>query len=180
MNRIDSLLTQLAARYRFSDPGIQQQSDWDLNTDTEFGYVLKRIESWEVKWFVRLLLREYPTISLDENHVFRQYHFLLPEILRFQNDFDAAFRLLRCELSHFPSLPVLSAQRGLRLEAAQLLKPVVGIKVARPTFYKAWSFKHCFQMVGKGAWAAEVKYDGEYCKFSFHMTIQKQRKPNIS
>ena len=131
-------------------------------------------ESWEVKWFVRLLLRKYPTISLNETYVFRQYHFLLPEILRFQNDFDAAFRLLRGELSRFSSTPTPSMERGLRLEASKLLKPVVGVKVARPTFYKAWSFKHCFQMVGKGAWAAEVKYDGEYCEFSLGVLIQQK------
>ena len=134
-----------------------------MSTDTELGYVLKRIESWEVKWFVRLLLREYPTISLDENHTLKHYHFLLPEILKFQNDFDAAIRLLKGDLSHFPSTPAPSAEMELRLEAARLLKPVVGVKVARPTFYKAWSFKHCFQLVGHSAWAAEVKYDGEYC-----------------
>lgn len=167
MEKIDSLLTQLAARYRFSDPAIQRQLDWDVNTDTELRYILRRLESWEAKWFVRLLLREYPTISLDEAHVFRQYHFLLPDLLKFQNEFDAAFRLLRGELSSYPPKPKPSLESKMRLEAARLLKPAVGSKVARPPFYKAWSFKHCFQLVGERAWAAEVKYDGEYCEYAF-------------
>lgn len=165
IEKVDSLLTQLAARYRFSDRGIRCQRNHHVSTDTELNYILRRLESWEAKWFVRLLLREYPTISLNEASVFRQYHFLLPDLLRFQNDFDAALRMLRGELSRYPPVPGPTDEVKMRLEAAHLLKPLVGVKVARPTFYKAWSFKHCLQMVGKGTWAAEVKYDGEYCKF---------------
>ncbi|KAL5380644.1 hypothetical protein DPSP01_007706 [Paraphaeosphaeria sporulosa] len=169
MEKVDNLLTQLAARYRFSDPGIKQQRDWHMSTDTELKYILRRLESWEAKWFVRLLLREYPTISLDETHVFRQYHFLLPELLKFQNEFDAAFQLLRGELSCYPPRPELSVENKMRLEASRLLKPTVGVKVARPPFHKAWSFKHCYQLVGKRAWAAEVKYDGEYCEIHVNL-----------
>ncbi|KAF1967458.1 hypothetical protein BU23DRAFT_583861 [Bimuria novae-zelandiae CBS 107.79] len=147
MEKVDNLLKQLAARYRFSDPGIQKQRDWHTSTDTE----------------LRLLLQEYSTITLDEAYVFRQYHFLLPDILKFQNDFDAALRMLQGELSCFPPNPSPSFEKPMRVEAAQLLKAAVGIKVARPAFHKAWSLNHCFQLVGKRAWAAEVKYDGEYC-----------------
>ncbi|KAJ4293417.1 hypothetical protein N0V90_008700 [Kalmusia sp. IMI 367209] len=164
IKKIDSLLTQLAAKYRFSDPFIQRQRDWHMSTDTELQYVLNRIESWEAKWFVRLLLREYSTISLDEAYVFQQYHFLLPDLLKFQNDFDAAFNMLRGNLSRYPPCPAPPSVKFMRIEAAQLLKAAVGIKVARPTFHKAWSFKHCIQLVGKRVWAAEVKYDGEYCE----------------
>jgi DNA ligase-4 len=98
--------------------------------------------------------------------VFRQYHFLLPDLLKFQNEFDAALQLLHGELSCYPPNPEPSLESEMRTEAAQRLKPAVGVKVARPPFYKAWSFKHCFQLVGKRAWAAEVKYDGEYCEFA--------------
>lgn len=164
MSRVDNLLTQLAARCRFSDPSIQRQRDWHTSTDTELKYILTRLESWEAKWFVRLLLREYTTITLHEVHIFRQYHFLLPSILKFQNDFDAAFRMLREELCSFPPNPAEPSETKMRLEAAKLLKAVVGVKVSRPPFYKAWSFKNCIQMVGNWAWAAEVKYDGEYCE----------------
>jgi DNA ligase-4 len=165
MEKVDNLLTQLAARYRFSDPGIQKQRDWHVSTDTELKYIFRRLESWEAKWFVRLLLREYPSISLDEAHVFRQYHFLLPDLLKFQNEFDAAMQLLRGELSCYPPNPGPSLESKMRSEAAQRLKPAVGVKVARPPFHKAWSFKHSFQLVGERAWAAEVKYDGEYCEY---------------
>ncbi|KAF1954123.1 hypothetical protein CC80DRAFT_567917 [Byssothecium circinans] len=169
IDRIDKLLTQMAAKYRFSDMAIRKQRDLDMDIDMELAHILKRLESWELKWLVRLILREYTTIELDEACVFRCYHFLLPDLLKFQNDFDAAFRLLREEFKDYPSVPEPSLERSMREEAAGRLKAAIGVKVARPTFHKAWSFKHCLQLVGDRAWAAEVKYDGEYCEIHVNL-----------
>ena len=174
IRRVDRLLTQLAARYRFSDDAIRQQRDWHVKTDEELKYIFVRLESWEAKWLVRLILRDYCTITLDEHYIFEQYHFLLPDLLMFQNDFDAVFGMLRGELSCYPAAPGNLEERSMRVEAAQKLKPVVGVKVGRPTFKKAWSFKHCFQMVGNHAWAAENKYDGEYCEIHVDLTNTPQ------
>ncbi|KZM28645.1 ATP binding [Ascochyta rabiei] len=157
ISRVDRLLTQLAARYRFSDAAIRSQRDWHMRTDTELKEIFVRLESWEAKWLVRLVLRDYCTIVLDEDYMFEQYHFLLPDLLLFQNDFDAVFGMLRGELSCYPAVPNDLEERSMRAEAAQRLRPVVGVKVGRPKFQKAW-------MAGNHAWAAENKYDGEYCE----------------
>ena len=164
IKRVDQLLTQLAARYRFSDPAVRSHRDWHLSADEELKGILVRLESWEAKWLVRIVLRDYCTIALDEHLIFEQYHFLLPDLLVFQNDFDAVFGMLRGELSGYPAVPGNLEERSMRMEAARKLKPIVGVKVGRPAFKKAWSFKHCFQLVGQHAWAAENKYDGEYCE----------------
>jgi DNA ligase-4 len=169
LDRVDSLLTQLAAKYRFSDPSVQKQRNWHVQTDSELTYVLTRLESWEAKWFVRLILRVYPTLDLDEPFVFKQYHFLLPDLLRFQNDFDAAFGMLRGQLASYPPVPEPSLCKSMRIEASKQLKAAIGVKVSRPTFYKAWSFKNCLQLTGSRAWAAEVKYDGEYCEIHVNL-----------
>jgi DNA ligase-4 len=164
IERIDQLLVQLAAKYRFSDEAIRKQRNWDVKTDTELKEIFIRLESWEAKWLVRLILRDHCTVELDEKFVMGQYHFLLPDLLLFQNDFEAVFGMLRGELSCYPAVPEPSKERSIRIEAAQKLKAVVGVKVGRPTFHKAWSFKYCLQLVGNSAWAAEVKFDGEYCE----------------
>ncbi|KAH7079625.1 hypothetical protein FB567DRAFT_126085 [Paraphoma chrysanthemicola] len=164
IDRVDRLLVQLAARYRFSDEAIRKQRDWHVKTDTELKEIFVRLESWEAKWLVRLILRDHCTVDLEEQFLFGQYHFLLPDLLMFQNDFEAVFEMLRGKLSIYPAIPGPSEEKILRIQASQQLRPVVGIKVGRPTFHKAWSFRHCFQLVGKRAWAAEVKYDGEYCE----------------
>jgi DNA ligase-4 len=164
VQRIDRLLVQLAAKYRFSDEAIRKKRDWHVKTDTELKNVLIRLKSWEAKWLVRLILRDHCTVELEEQYVLGQYHFLLPNLLMFQNDFEAVFDMLRSDLSIYPPAPTASQEKVLRIEAAQKLRVVVGVKVGRPVFHKAWSFKNCFQLVGKRAWAAEVKYDGEYCE----------------
>ncbi|KAF1832174.1 hypothetical protein BDW02DRAFT_571326 [Decorospora gaudefroyi] len=164
IERIDQLLVQLAAKYRFSDEAIRKQRNWDMKTDTELKDILVRLESWEAKWLVRLILRDHCTVELDEKYVLEQYHFLLPELLMFQNNYDAVFGMLKGELACYPAVPCLSKKNAMRIEAAQKLRAVVGVKIGRPTFHKAWSLKHCFQLVGNRAWAAEVKYDGEYCE----------------
>ncbi|KAH5057811.1 hypothetical protein HBI26_082360 [Parastagonospora nodorum] len=170
IEQIDRLLVQLAAKYRFSDEAIRQQRERHVKTDTGLKDILIRLESWEAKWLVRLILRDHCTIELDERYVFGQYHFLLPDLLMFQNDFEAVFEMLRGELSAYPAIPPPSQEKHMRIEAAQKLRAVVGVKVGRPTFHKAWSFKHCFQLVGQRAWAAEVKYDGEYCEIHVDLT----------
>ncbi|KAF1934880.1 hypothetical protein EJ02DRAFT_460848 [Clathrospora elynae] len=164
IERIDQLLVQLAAKYRFSDEAIRKQRNWDVKTDTELKEIFVRLESWEAKWLVRLILRDHCTVELDERFVLERYHFLLPDLLMFQNDFDAVFGMLRGELSCYPAAPKLTNEKPMRVEAAQKLRAVVGVKVGRPAFHKAWSFKNCLQLVGNRAWAAEVKYDGEYCE----------------
>lgn len=138
LERVDRLLVQLAAQYRFSDPAIQKQRDWYINTDTEIQQIFTRLDSGEAKWLVRLILREYCTIELDEKFVFEQFHFLLPDLLIFQNDFDAASSLLKGELSCYPPVPEASLRRHMRAEASRKLSPTIGVKVGRPTFHKAW------------------------------------------
>jgi DNA ligase-4 len=174
IEQIDRLLVQLAAKCRFSDESIRRQCDWVVKTDTKLKDVLVRLESWEAKWLVRLLLRDYCTIELEERQVLGLYHFLLPDLLMFQNSFDAAFDMLRGEFSAYPPAPPVSQEQTLRAEAAQKLRAVVGVKVGHPTFHKAWSFKHCLQLVGTRAWAAEVKYDGEYCEI--HVDLENTRQ----
>jgi DNA ligase-4 len=137
IDRVDKLLVQLAARHRCSDAAIRNQQDRELDTNTELRDILVRLESWEAKWLARLILRDYCTLDLDEYYIFQQYHFLLPDLLMFQNDFDAVFNMLRGDLKCFPSAPPPAQEDAMRVEAAQKLKPIVGVKVGRPRFLKA-------------------------------------------
>jgi DNA ligase-4 len=173
---INHVLVQLAANSRFSDEKIRRQRDPEFSIDRELRSVFMRLESWEAKWLVRLLLRDYCTIELNERLVMRCYHFLLPELLAFQNDFEAAFHLLKGELSCYPAVPEPREEESLRIEAAKRLKARVGTKIGRPTFYKAWSLQNCIQLLSDRVWAAEIKYDGEFCEI--HVDLEN-RNSNI-
>ena len=172
IKRVNCLLVQLAASCRFSDEKTRRNRDPGFDIDNELKNIITRLESWEAKWLVRLLLRDYCIIELDERVVTRHYHFLLPELLAFQNDYEAAFDVLKGELSCYPAVPESWEEEPMRVEAAKRLKARVGVKIGRPTFLKAWSLGNCFKLVGDGAWAAEVKYDGEYCEI--HVDLENE------
>lgn len=138
VEQVDRLLTQLAAKCRFSSPALRKQFDNDINTDRLLKNVLIKLESWEAKWLVRLILSNYCTVVLDEDFVLKKFHFLLPDLLRFQNDFTAAFELLSGDLSCYPADADVNLQRSIAAKVAKQLKPIVGIKLGRPTFRKAW------------------------------------------
>lgn len=138
VHRVDRLLVQLAAKYRFSDEAIRLQRSQDIDTDAELKDIFIRLESWEAKWLVRLLLRDYCTIDLDENYTLGQYHFLLPDLLMFQNDFEAVSGVLRGSLRSYPAICELDREVTMRMDAARKLHAMVGVKCGRPTFYKAW------------------------------------------
>ncbi|EMD92383.1 hypothetical protein COCC4DRAFT_130085 [Bipolaris maydis ATCC 48331] len=172
IKRVDYLLVQLAASCRFSGEETRRNRDPGFDVDNELKSIITRLESWEAKWLVRLLLRDYCTIELDERVVTRHYHFLLPELLAFQNDYEAAFDVLKGGLSSYPAVPESWEKEPMRIEAAKRLKARVGVKIGRPTFLKAWSFSNCLKLVGDGVWAAEVKYDGEYCEI--HVDLENE------
>jgi DNA ligase-4 len=172
---VDRLLTQLAASNRFSDPSTKEKRSKDFDTKLALKRILIKLNSNEAKWLVRLILREYSTLRIDETFVLKQYHFLLPDLLSFQNDFDVVFNILKGGLRSYPSAPDAAQERSLRIEAERLLRASIGVKVGRPMFHKAWSFKTLFQLTGNRAWAAEVKYDGEYCEI--HINVEN---PGIS
>ena len=138
VEQVERLLTQLAAKCKFSSPATRQLWDKDINVDRLFKNVLIKLESWEAKWLVRLILGNYCTVEFDEDFVLEQFHFLLPDLLKFQNDFNKAFELLRGELSCYPANPDPSLQESILSEVAQKLRPIVGVKIGRPTFHKAW------------------------------------------
>ncbi|KAF2816215.1 uncharacterized protein BDZ99DRAFT_514816 [Mytilinidion resinicola] len=139
VDKILEVLEQLTAKCRFSSPAIQSKRNLSMDTDKILHGVLIKLRSWQIKWFLRVVLQQFTTVALDENLVLREYHFLLPELLHFQNDFEAVFALLKGPLSCYDSKPDIRVQKMLRMEASKHLRPTVGVKVGRPHFRKAWA-----------------------------------------
>ncbi|KAJ9640098.1 hypothetical protein H2199_006332 [Coniosporium tulheliwenetii] len=133
--------------------------------------IIRRLKSFEAKWLVRMILKDYAPVVLDQQHVLRCFHFLLPALLKFQDTFEAAMHLIKGPLAEFPSNPDPRSQVIFRKQAAGLLRPQIGVKVGRPSFHKAHSLKDCLRTVGSRKWAIERKYDGEYCEI--HVDLAK-------
>lgn len=176
LDEVDEVLYLLAGGCRFSDPAIQKLPPGSSEVrDRLIGNLLKRMQPGEAKWLVRLILKDFAPVRLNEAEILKNYHFLLPGILRFQDKFDAAIRLLNGPLNDYPSHPDSRSERLHFESAATHLKPTVGVKVGRPNFHKARSIDHCMRMLGGNQWVLERKYDGEYCEI--HVDLARSTNP---
>lgn len=172
LQEVDDLLTTLAGHSIFSDSSILQVPPGSSEArDVLLANILKRLTPSEGKWLLRLVLKDLSPLSLDEAYVLKSFHFLLPDLLRFQAKFSSAVTLVKGPLKDFPDRPDLRSERLLRKQAAPLIKPQIGIKIGRPDFTKARSIDHCLKMLGGQQWVLERKYDGEYCELHIDLSL---------
>lgn len=173
---LDDACVLLAGCSIFSDPSVAQLPAGSFEMrDAALANLVKRMEPCQAKWFVRLILKDLSPVKIDEPLVLKCFHFLLPDLLRFQQNYDAAIALLKCPLKDFPEGPDPRSERLHRSQAVALIKPCVGVKVGRPTFHKARSIDHCLKMLGEQKWVLERKYDGEYCEI--HIDLAWSQDP---
>ncbi|KAB2578198.1 DNA ligase ATP-dependent [Lasiodiplodia theobromae] len=176
VEEVDRGLHDIASQVRFSSPAVQKHVSADLPQQI-LTHILLRIHSRDKKWFIRLFLKDYGRVVLDEQLVLGEFHFLLPPLLKFQNDFAAAMMLLRGPLARYHAKPDPLSQKLMLEQAALHLRPKVGVKIGRPTWYKARSMQNCLQMVGDATWVIERKYDGEFCEI--HVDLTKKDRIQI-
>jgi DNA ligase 4 len=170
VEEVDHALQQLASRCRFSGPEVRVQAS-PIDAHEILDKIFSRLKSDEAKWLTRLILKDFSPVILDASLVLRSIHFLLPGLLRFQDNFAAAIRLLRGPLRRYDANPDAESQRIFKQAAAKVLSPEIGVKVGRPPFFKARSFDHCMKMAASNRWTIERKYDGEYCEI--HVDLSK-------
>lgn len=162
VEEIDNALNNLASRVRYSGPDIRALRMPSSSSDDSLSDIFLRLNSSEAKWLTRLILKDFSPVVLDENIVLNAYHFLLPDLLKFQDSFSAAVGLLRgplCNTPSFTSDP--KAAWGLKCQAAAALAPQIGVKIGRPEFKKARSMESCVVMADRQIWSVERKYDGK-------------------
>ncbi|KAK3117219.1 hypothetical protein LTR53_001646 [Teratosphaeriaceae sp. CCFEE 6253] len=179
LEEVDEMLEVLASQCRFSDRSITVSLPAGSSEirDKLLGDVFKRVTPDEGMWLVRLILKDFAPVQMDKRLLLRQVHFLLPDLLRFQDNFGAAIRLLKEDptLRQLPERPDPRSERLFRQTAAAVIRPQVGTKVGRPTFLKARSIDNCMQLLGAQRWVLERKYDGEYCEI--HIDLGKSVQP---
>ncbi|ORY71209.1 uncharacterized protein BCR38DRAFT_381585 [Pseudomassariella vexata] len=167
VEEIDKILGSIAAACRFSSPKVRatNQAVSSKHADHGLGSIYCRLTARDAKWFTRLILKNYQPIVLVERVVLRNYHVLLPQMMKVRDDLEVAIALLR---------------RGSQVSdetnaLAGMLKPVLGTKVGRQPWFKSRSIKHCFDMVGQRNVSCEQKIDGEYCQI--HIDLRKHANP---
>lgn len=165
LEEVDGVLHVLASRFHFSSPQIRQTVS-NLSADEALASLCCHMRAKQLKWLVRLMLKNLAPVMLEEWKIFRVFHPLLPGISQLQAHFSAAISALRAiEESG------VTNEQAEHVLSQQLVQKLVGMgrpgnMVPLRSYDKARSTKHCLQLMdgAKGKWSVETKYDGEYCQ----------------
>lgn len=171
VGEVDDVLHRIAGQSRFSAPSVRRSPESSDIRCSLLGNLFQRSHPHEAKWLVRLILKDFSPVTLDDKLVLRSFHFLLPDLLRFQNDLNASIDVLKGALQEYPGRPDYRSEAVHRRTAAQTLRPVVGVKVSRADYVKGRSIDNCLSLMRKRKWMVERKYDGEYCEI--HVDLSK-------
>uniref|UniRef100_A0A8H7NHL9 ATP-dependent DNA ligase family profile domain-containing protein n=1 Tax=Bionectria ochroleuca TaxID=29856 RepID=A0A8H7NHL9_BIOOC len=169
LSEIDEVLDQIAASSPFSSVAlkerIKEKYGQSIRRDNLLLRLFRRLRSSETKWMIRMLSKNYSPAQVPEMLAMSEFHFLLPDILRFQSTIHAAVDLLSAPtIRCMPVQPAADTRDGLRVAARRELRPQVGTMATRPIYDKARSIRHCCQLASTRRMSVERKYDGEYCQ----------------
>ncbi|KAI1998334.1 hypothetical protein LOZ53_000120 [Ophidiomyces ophidiicola] len=170
VEEIDLALAKIASRCRHSGPAVRYQYD-AVGVDETLSPIFRRLSSRDGKWLTRLIIKDFSPVVVPSQLVFKTFHFLLPNLLLFQNSLSGALKFLDQDLvKSFPPRPERQYASHLSTIALPYLKPEVGVKVGRVDFFKARSLQHCCQMAEGRVMSVEKKYDGEYCQVHINLS----------
>lgn len=162
LDEIDSTLHNIAAKNRFSAPGVREAATDDgIETRKVLEYIYRRLSSNEAKWFTRIILKDFSTLDFKSYHVLNAIDSRLVQALNVHATFEAAVGLLRHQ-----SLTT-AGQAPPRVP----LMPFVGSKIGRVPYLKGRSVKNVVQLAEGRKMSVEEKYDGEYCQI--HINLAK-------
>jgi DNA ligase-4 len=170
LEEINDALDEIAANVKSSAPTLRASARFSDPVDV-LTPILLRLRSVEAKWLVRMLLKSYYPVQILEAVTMQQFHFLLQDLLKIQNDFGAALDTLnQGEIIQLPKRISKADATVLKARLAGHLVPRVGVMITRQAYHKARSIKHCCQMAGGKLMSVEQKYDGEYCQVHIDMS----------
>jgi DNA ligase 4 len=179
LEEINRALDKIAANVKSSAPALRAKAS-PFDAVEILTPILRRLQSTEVKWLVRILLKSFRPVQIPENVTMEQFHFMLPDLLTIQNDFSAAVHTLsHAELAQLPKRVSKADATNLKTRLAGHLAPKLGVMIKRQEYFKARSIKHCCQMADRKVMSVEEKYDGEYCQIHIDMSKDPSKRIRI-
>lgn len=166
LEEVDDTLAEIARTNRFSAPSVRNRDSYlnGLDTGEKLKLVYSRLQSREVKWLTRMILKDYSRLDLKEHIVLRCLDYRLPAIMKTQDSFESAIESIRNGSS---------SESGQLGHSGESIRPVpkIGVKVGRVQYEKGRSIRHAVDMIGGRTMSVERKYDGEYVQI--HIDLSK-------
>ncbi|KAL8699408.1 MAG: hypothetical protein Q9201_006023 [Fulgogasparrea decipioides] len=164
LDEVDSTLLNIAAKNRFSAPGVREAAKDDgVETCKLLESIYRRLSSTEAKWFTRMILKDYSTLDFKSYYLLNAVDPRLVQALDVHATFEAAVGLLRHRNA---------TTKGHTPSRAPLV-PIVGSKIGRVPYLKGRSVKNAVQLAEGRKMSVERKYDGEYCQVHINLARGK-------
>ena len=152
---VDATLDQVASTCNFSSAGLRSRiKEKSVDPSRELIGIFRRMSGLEVKWMIRLLLKDLGPVHLPEMVTMQLFHTALPQALEVRRSLAGALELL---------IPLIPEQEP-DTRSTNVMQPRLETMISLPVFEKARSIRHCCQLVGDQEISVERKYDGEYCQ----------------
>jgi DNA ligase 4 len=98
LEELDKILDRIAATLSFSSVDLRERVKVKyierIQTNNALSGIFRILNSSEAKWMVCIILKRYSPVHVPKTLVLQQFHFLLPDLLRFQTSFEVAVKLL--------------------------------------------------------------------------------------
>ncbi|KAH7110442.1 hypothetical protein EDB81DRAFT_926955 [Dactylonectria macrodidyma] len=112
LEELDDVLDQIAASSSFSSANLREsvimKHGRSFRADDLLSKVFRVLQSSETKWMIRIMSNNYSLARVLETLVMSKFHFLLPDLLRFQNSIPAAVGLPgNPTIRHMPIQPAV-------------------------------------------------------------------------
>jgi DNA ligase 4 len=148
VTKYEQVLNRIASRSPFSSSSlkekVRQTNSKRADRSNELAVIFKRLHSSLTKWMIRIIFKDLCSLKLPEQLILRRFHFLLPDLLQFQNSFHACVTALETDLIKKMLIrPAESDESLLRQSASCHFKPHPGNIVGLPYRNKARSIAHC-------------------------------------
>ncbi|KAG7008248.1 hypothetical protein G7Y79_00006g018680 [Physcia stellaris] len=160
VEEVDRILAGIAKGNRFSAPRVRNATNDEVDTDTGLRSLYLRMQSREAKWLTRMILKDYSPLDIPAALVYRCIDPQLPIMMKLHDNFEDAIKML--------------TESSMDLDQSAL-KPQIGVKVGRPSYYPARGIKHAVQTIKGRKMSVEKKYDGEYCQI--HVDLRNSNSP---
>ena len=160
VEEVDRILAGIAKGNRFSAPRVRNATIEEMDVDTGLKSLYLRMQSREAKWLTRMILKDYSPLDIPAALVYRCIDPQLPIMMKLHDNFEDAIKML--------------TDSGIDFDQSAL-KPQIGVKVGRPSYYPARGIKHAVQTIKGRKMSVEKKYDGEYCQI--HVDLRNPNSP---
>ncbi|KAJ9604851.1 hypothetical protein H2200_010966 [Cladophialophora chaetospira] len=188
LEEVDETLKVLAMQSRFSPEAYQKSSsDEDLvarerlKSENVLRHVMRRLQSYEAKWLVRMILKSYSPLEIPLHLVLDSFHFLLPDIFPLRSSIPAAVEVLgKPDIMRIPHNPPTEHRYRWRQDCVAYITPKLGVLIRRQEFKQARSLAHCCTEARGRTMSVDRKYDGYYCQIHIDVSPEQIKYKIIS